>query len=229
MSSAMQSLEQLLGLSFADSTLLTRALTHRSFGVPHNERLEFLGDGMLNLAIADLLYQQFPNMPEGDLSRLRANLVNQTVLAEIATTLELGAVIRLGEGEIKTGGAGRPSILADTVESLIGAVFIDAGFAAARAFVARLFAERINNREALAPTKDAKTQLQEFLQSKHYPLPQYMVKRIEGAAHQQTFFVECITERPAHKVEGVGSTRRIAEQDAASKVLAKVGRESVVA
>jgi ribonuclease III len=224
MSSATQSLEQTLGHSFADPSLLTRALTHRSFGVPHNERLEFLGDGLLNLAIANLLYQKFPNMPEGDLSRLRANLVNQAVLAQIATDLHLGAAIRLGEGEIKTGGANRPSILADALESLIGAVFVDAGFDAAHAFVTRLFAQHIDNPLALAPTKDAKTQLQEFLQSKHYPLPQYMVKRIEGAAHQQTFFVECITERPAHKVEGVGSTRRIAEQDAASKVLAKLDK-----
>lgn len=222
MSRVEQSLTHSLGLAFTDPSLLTRALTHRSFGVPHNERLEFLGDGLLNLVIANLLYQKFPNMPEGDLSRLRANLVNQAVLAQIATDLALGAAIRLGEGEIKTGGASRPSILADALESLIGAVFVDAGFDAAHAFVARLFAQHIDNPRELAPTKDAKTQLQEFLQGKRYPLPQYMVKRIEGAAHQQTFFVECITERPAHKVEGVGSTRRIAEQDAASKVLVKL-------
>jgi ribonuclease III len=222
MTSARHPLEVTLGHAFVDTTLFMRALTHRSFGVPHNERLEFLGDGLLNLAIANLLYHKFPHMAEGELSRLRANLVNQSVLANIAMDIALGSMIRLGEGELKTGGANRPSILADTVESLIGAVFIDAGFGAANAVVTRLFANLIDNPDTLAPTKDAKTQLQEIMQGNHQALPQYMVKRIEGQAHQQTFFVECITERPAYKVEGQGSTRRLAEQDAATKVLAKM-------
>ncbi len=222
MTSAMHPLEVTLGHAFVDRTLFTRALTHRSYGVPHNERLEFLGDGLLNLAIANLLYNKFPHMVEGDLSRLRANLVNQSVLAKIATEIALGPMIRLGEGEIKTGGADRPSILADTIESLIGAVFVDAGFDAASGMVAKLFATIIENPETLAPTKDAKTQLQEIMQGNRQSLPQYMVKRIEGQAHQQTFFVECITERPAHKIEGQGSTRRLAEQDAATKILAKM-------
>jgi len=222
MTSATHPLEVTLGHAFVDSKLFARALTHRSVGVPHNERLEFLGDGLLNLAIANLLYNKFPQMAEGELSRLRANLVNQSVLAKIAADIALGDMIRLGEGELKTGGANRPSILANTVESLIGAVFIDAGFDAANAVVAKLFANIIDNPDTLAPTKDAKTQLQEIMQGQRQALPQYMVKRIEGQAHQQTFFVECITERPAHKVEGQGSTRRLAEQDAASKVLAKM-------
>lgn len=222
MTVVVHSLEKTLGHVFVDSGIFTRALTHRSFGTPHNERLEFLGDGLLNLAIANLLYNKFPQMAEGELSRLRANLVNQAVLAQIATDIALGQMIRLGEGEIKTGGASRPSILADTIESLIGAVFIDAGFEAANSVVAKLFAHLIDNPDRLAPTKDAKTQLQEIMQGNRQALPQYMVKRIEGQAHQQTFFVECITERPAHKVEGQGSTRRLAEQDAAAKVLAKM-------
>jgi len=219
---ALQSLEQKLGHRFADTTLFTRALTHRSYAAAHNERLEFLGDGLLNLSVAHLIFLKFPDMPEGDLSRLRANLVNQAVLAGIATDLQLGSVIKLGDGEIKTGGALRPSILADTLESLIGAVFIDAGFAAANAVVAKLFAPHVESPLQSVPTKDAKTLLQEYMQSQRQALPQYMVKRIEGQAHQQTFFVECITERPAHKVEGQGNTRRVAEQEAASKVLAKI-------
>ncbi len=222
MNVARHPLETKLGIKFADVAQLTQALTHRSFGTPHNERLEFLGDGFLNFAIARLIYDRFPAMPEGDLSRLRANLVNQAVLAQIATELELGTVLRLGEGEVKTGGAGRPSILADAVESLIGAVLVDAGHEAAANLVAQLFAHRIADPTQSVPVKDAKTQLQEFLQRKHQQLPQYAVKRIEGAAHQQQFFVECITERPAFKVEGSGITRRAAEQDAAAKILAKL-------
>ncbi|MEI6737112.1 MAG: ribonuclease III [Pseudomonadota bacterium] len=222
MGDARHPLELKLGHIFSDVTHLTRALTHRSFGVPHNERLEFLGDGLLNLAIAKLIYENFPAMPEGDLSRLRANLVNQTVLAQIATDLGLGAELRLGEGELKTGGASRPSILADAVESLIGAVFVDAGFDAANSLVVRLFCNRIEDPAQSVPTKDPKSKLQEWLQGKRQQLPQYMVKRIEGAAHQQMFYVECITERPAFKVEGCGITRRAAEQDAAAKVLAKL-------
>ncbi len=222
MNVARHPLETRLGIKFADVAHLTQALTHRSFGTPHNERLEFLGDGFLNLAIARLIYDRFPSMAEGDMSRLRANLVNQAVLAQVAAELELGAALRLGEGELKTGGAGRPSILADAIESLIGAVLIDAGHEAAAGLVTKLFAHRIEDPAQSVPLKDAKTQLQEWLQGKHQQLPQYAVKRIEGAAHQQTFFVECITERPAFKVEGCGITRRAAEQDAAAKVLAKL-------
>jgi ribonuclease III len=222
-----QTLLQIIGHRFNDPALLTCALTHRSFGVPHNERLEFLGDAMLNLAIAKLVYDKFPAMPEGDLSRLRANLVNQSALAGIAAQHDIGAMLRLGDGETKTGGASRPSILADAVESVIGAVYVDAGFDAALSVVGRLFSDLIAQPAQTLPTKDAKTQLQEIMQGRHYPLPQYMVKRIEGAAHQQLFFVECITERPACKVEGSGASRRIAEQDAATKVLAKLALSGV--
>ena len=222
MNEARHPLERRLDYAFVDPANLVRALTHRSFGAPHNERLEFLGDGLLNLAIAKLIFDRFPEMDEGDLSRLRANLVNQAVLAAIATELELGAALKMGEGEIKTGGALRPSILADALESVIGAVLVDSGFDAASALVARLFADRIADPVQAAPSKDSKTQLQEWLQSKHQPLPQYMVKRIEGAAHQQTFYVECVTERPAFMVEGTGTTRRAAEQDAAARVLARL-------
>ncbi len=222
MSAAAAALADRIGYRFENTALLVQAITHRSFGTPHNERLEFLGDAMLNLAIARLTYEKFPAMQEGELSRLRANLVNQSVLASIAEQLQIGEVLRLGEGEIKTGGASRPSILADAVESLIGAVFLDGGFDPASALVARLFATRLDAPEQNHPSKDAKTALQEWLQARRHALPQYMVKRIEGAAHQQVFFVECITERPAFKVEGRGATRRAAEQDAAEKVLAKI-------
>jgi ribonuclease III len=215
-------IEQRLEYTFRDPGLLSQAITHRSFGTPHNERLEFLGDGVLNLAIAKLIFTRFPDMPEGELSRLRANLVNQAVLAEIAGQIELGQQLRLGEGEIKTGGRARPSILADAVESLIGAVYQDRDYDAAYAVVSRLFARRLEDVAALTPTKDAKTALQEWLQGKKQPLPQYVVKRIEGASHQQTFFVECITERPAYKVEGSGVSRRAAEQDAAAKIMNKL-------
>jgi ribonuclease-3 len=227
MSASATTLAASVGYIFRDAALLTQALTHRSFGTPHNERLEFLGDAMLNLAIAKLTFEKFPAMPEGELSRLRANLVNQGVLAGIAEELGVGAALRLGEGEIKTGGASRPSILADAVESLIGAVFVDGGFDAASATVTRLFASRLDAPEQNHPSKDAKTALQEWLQARRHSLPLYMVKRVEGAAHQQTFFVECITERPAFKVEGTGVTRRAAEQDAAQKVLNKIHEKGI--
>lgn len=222
MSSAASELESRIGYTFRDASLLKQALTHRSFGVPHNERLEFLGDAMLNLAVARMAYVKFADMPEGDLSRVRANLVNQTSLASVAQALDIGTLLRLGEGEVKTGGASRASILADAVESLIGAVLLDGGEAAALAVVQQLFADKLDQPLSQGLQKDAKTALQEWLQARKYALPQYMVKRIEGAAHQQTFFVEAITERPAFKAEGQGSTRRIAEQDAAHKILLRL-------
>jgi ribonuclease III len=215
-------LSERLGHTFHHPDLLQQAITHRSFGMPHNERLEFLGDGVLNLAIATIIYEKFPAMPEGELSRLRANLVNQAVLADIANTLSIGEALRLGEGEIKTGGRARPSILADAVESIIGAVYVDGGYDAARQLVARLFNEKMNGVAEITPLKDAKTALQEWLQAKRQPLPLYVIKRIEGASHQQTFFVECITERPAFKVEGSGASRRAAEQDAAAKIMSRI-------
>jgi ribonuclease III len=227
MLTASHSLERALGHSFTAPTFLAQALTHRSFGTPHNERLEFLGDSVLNCAIAQFIFHRFSGMPEGELSRLRANLVNQNVLAEIATELDLGSRIRLGEGEVKTGGAQRPSILADAVEALLGAVFLDAGFDAASKVVERLFAARFDELSLTKPSKDAKTQLQEWLQAKHLPLPTYTVTKIEGEAHKQMFQVQCLVKMngAAQKAventvaTGKGVSRRIAEQEAATQVL----------
>ena len=215
-------LETRLGYTFSQPGLLTQALTHRSFGQPHNERLEFLGDSVLNCAVAKLLFESHADLPEGELSRLRANLVNQSVLAEIAADLQLGALLRLGDGEHKTGGASRPSILADAVEAVLGGIFLDAGFAATEQVVNTLFASRASTAEAGKAVKDAKTSLQEMLQARRLALPQYAVQKIEGAAHRQVFFVRC--EITSHHIvtEGQGATRRVAEQDAAARALASI-------
>ncbi len=221
---APNSLERMLGHSFAQQGLLSQALTHRSFSALHNERLEFLGDSVLNCAIAQFIFYRFTGMPEGELSRLRANLVNQNVLAEIAHELQLGPRLRLGEGELKTGGAERPSILADAVEALLGAVFLDAGFEAANKVVERLFAARLDQVSLSTPSKDAKTALQEWLQAKHLPLPAYTVTKIEGEAHKQLFQVQCLVDAAGAVSKtvavGKGVSRRTAEQEAASEVLA---------
>ncbi len=228
MLTAAHSLERKLGHNFTEASLLSQALTHRSFGTPHNERLEFLGDSILNCAIAQFIFHRFVGMPEGELSRLRANLVNQNVLAEIAAELALGSHLRLGEGELKTGGAERPSILADAVEALLGAVFLDAGFDAASKVVERLFAARLDEVSLAKPSKDAKTLLQEWLQAKHLPLPTYTVMKIEGEAHKQLFQVQCLVKMDASPAGAVGGStaaagkgvsRRIAEQEAATQVL----------
>jgi ribonuclease III len=219
----LESLERKFGHVFADRALLNQALTHRSFSSPHNERLEFLGDSVLNCAVAALIYARFPEMPEGELSRLRANLVNQSVLAEVANELGVGGLLRLGEGEVKTGGAARPSILADALEAMLGAVYLDDGFARACAVVETLFSGRVGDISEHAPSKDSKTALQEWCQSRRVGLPQYSVIRIEGEAHRQMFFVACEVAKPnaaeSIKGEGHGNSRRIAEQEAARKVL----------
>lgn len=220
-------LETRLGHRFAEPALLTQALTHRSFGLPHNERLEFLGDSVLNCAIAALIYGQYPEMPEGQLSRLRANLVNQASLADIAVTLGLGNLLRLGEGEHKTGGAGRPSILADAVEALLGAIFIDAGFDKAAATVQLLFAQRLESVDDGKPAKDAKTALQEWLQARRLPLPDYAVLKIEGQAHRQKFYVRCEIPSQGATAVGLGHSRRAAEQDAATQVFACINEQSI--
>lgn len=216
----MKGLQQALAHQFADPFLLQTALTHRSHSTPHNERLEFIGDGVLNCVVATLLYQRFPQLPEGDLSRLRANLVRKETLHEIALELKLGDKIRLGEGELKSGGHQRPSILADTLEALFGAVFLDAGFDAAAALIGRLFAPRL---ETLTPggqsIKDAKTRLQEYLQGKRQPLPKYTLLSTQGEAHAQQFRVECEVASLRLKGEGAGGSRRAAEQEAAARVL----------
>lgn len=195
--------------------LLRQALTHRSHSVPHNERLEFLGDSVLNCAVAALIFRHFPDLTEGSLSRVRANLVNQKVLAELAQTLELGKLIRLGEGELRSGGDRRPSILADALEAVLGAIYLDGGFKQAEKIVANLFAPSLQELDARTLGKDPKTLLQEYLQSRRLALPQYAVVATSGEAHQQQFQVECVISKPDIRTLGEGATRRSAEQHAA--------------
>jgi ribonuclease-3 len=208
-------LQEGLGYQFHDARLLRQALTHRSHGTPHNERLEFLGDGVLNCIIAAELYTRFARLQEGELSRLRASLVREQRLHELATRLALGEQLRLGEGELKSGGFRRPSILADALEALIGAVYLDGGFAAARAVVARLYEPLLATLDPRGADKDPKTQLQEWLQSRKYALPQYSVIATLGAAHEQRFEVECLVRELAVRTVGSGASRRLAEQAAA--------------
>jgi ribonuclease-3 len=215
-------LERRLGHRFVDPQLARQALTHRSFGTPHNERLEFLGDSLLNCAVATLLYERFPRLPEGDLSRLRAALVNQASLSEVALDLGLGDRLRLGEGELKSGGFRRPSILADGLEAVLGAVFLDSGFEATRAAVERLLSGKLE-RAANAPVdKDPKTALQEHLQGRGLPLPRYSVQKTEGEAHEQTFVVECRVDDLGLAATGRGASRRAAEQAAAQEIIARL-------
>jgi ribonuclease-3 len=208
-------LADITGYRFRNAELLRQALTHRSFGVPHNERLEFLGDGVLNCVVAATLFERFPQLPEGDLSRLRASLVNQQTLYEIAQHSGLGGEMLLGEGELKSGGAQRPSILADALEALIGAAFLDGGFAAAQAMVLHLFERQLREADPQTIGKDAKTLLQEFLQARRIALPQYTVVATAGEAHEQNFRVECAIPELKIRTHGEGSSRRSAEQVAA--------------
>ncbi len=216
---ALSTLTAALGHSFADRALLQTALTHRSFGVPNNERLEFIGDGVLNCVIAVALFRRYPDLAEGDLSRMRANLVRQDALHRLALSLNLGDSLRLGEGELKSGGNQRPSILADALEALIGAVYLDAGFEVAQAVIARLYLPLFDELSSGPVTKDAKTTLQEWLQGRKKPLPRYHVIEASGAAHEQRFEVACEIENPALRTTGRGSSRRLAEQDAADRAL----------
>jgi len=210
--------------TFADFQLLRRALTHRSHGSAHNERLEFLGDSVLNCAIALALYSRFPELSEGELSRLRAGLVSGQSLAAVGEALEIGTHILLGEGELRSGGTRRPSILADAVEAVIGAVFIDGGFDAARCLVQRLFADAIQAIDPAKSGKDPKTLLQELLQGRRLPLPQYTVLEILGEAHRQVFRVECSSPELNLRTLGEGTSRRIAEQEAARQAYEKALR-----
>ena len=219
MSDSFLALQTRLQHRFTQPALLSRALTHRSFSADHYERLEFLGDSVLGLAISDLLYARLGSLPEGDLSRVRANLVKQDTLHQLAVGLGLPELLRLGEGEMRSGGQKRPSILADALEAVIGAVYLDAGFGPAQALVQRLFqAVEINpNMDAIG--KDPKTALQEWLQGRKMKLPQYKVIATLGAAHKQTFDVECEIPELRLSERGIGGSRRAAEQAAAIAML----------
>ena len=218
-------LEQAIGHTFSNSSLLLTALTHRSHSSPHNERLEFLGDSILNAVIARQLFDRFPAIPEGDLSRLRANLVRQESLHRLALSLSLGKDLRLGEGELKSGGAQRPSILADALEALFGALWLDAGFDAASAVIVRLYGDMLGAIVPGQPIKDAKTRLQEYLQGRHLPLPSYLVVQVRGEAHDQEFTIHCQVSGLSEPVVGTGSSRRKAEQAAAEQALKKLELE----
>lgn len=207
--------EQRFGYTFTDQSLLRRALTHRSHSATHNERLEFLGDSALNCAVAFALYEKFPDLPEGELSRLRASLVSQPALAAMAQRLALGAHLMLGEGEIKSGGAQRPSILSDAFEAVLGAIMLDGGFEAVRGVVQRVFGDSLAAISPASAGKDPKTLLQEWLQQRRQPLPNYVVSAIRGEAHDQQFEVECVVAHLNIRCIGHGSSRRRAEQDAA--------------
>lgn len=212
-------LQERLQHRFGDARLLARALTHRSFSADHNERLEFLGDSVLNLAVASLLFQRLGSLPEGDLSRVRANLVKQDTLHRIALELKLNDVLRLGEGEARSGGHLRPSILADTLEAIIGAVHLDAGYEKAEALVHRLYRDVEINPGMAQAAKDPKTELQEWLQGRKMKLPVYRVAATLGAAHKQTFNVECEISELGVVERGIGASRRAGEQAAAAAAL----------
>ena len=218
----LDALQARLGHRFADERLLQRALTHRSFGADHNERLEFLGDAVLNLAVSTLLFERFSGSDEGDLTRVRAHLVREDSLHRAALALGLPDVLRLSDGEARGGGALRPSILADAVEALIGAIYSDAGFDPAVALVRQLFGELITSTEADSWSKDAKTELQEWLQARRLPVPGYRILATRGQAHAQTFDVECAVPALGLTEQGEGRSRRVAEQEAARRMLAKL-------
>lgn len=217
-------LQQAIGYDFRRAELLAQALTHRSYGALHNERLEFLGDGVLNCVIAAELFERFEKRTEGDLSRLRAQLVRQEALHQLAQALGLGDCLLLGEGELKSGGFSRPSILADAFEALIGAVFLDGGFFAARDAIRRLYEPLLGGLDAGAPAKDPKTLLQELLQARRIALPRYSVVAARGAAHSQLFEVECLIPELSLRTVGNGSNRRAAEQEAALRAFEQIRR-----
>lgn len=218
-SDGLSALQARLQHSFSDPSLLTRAVTHRSFSADHNERLEFLGDSVLNLSVAHLLYERLSALPEGDLSRIRANLVKQDTLHQLAVELGLPGVVRLGEGEVRSGGHKRPSILADALEAVLGAVYLDAGYPAAQALVQRLFQAVEINPQMQASAKDPKTELQEWLQGRKMKLPLYRVVATLGVAHKQTFDVECEIPELQLVERGIGGSRRAGEQAAAAAML----------
>jgi ribonuclease-3 len=212
-------LQKRLNHVFSSPKLLERAITHRSFTSDHNERLEFLGDSVLNLAVSGLLFEKLSQLPEGDLSRVRANLVKQDTLFQIASSLGLSGCLRLGDGEKRSGGHKRPSILADALEAVIGAVYLDAGFDTANALVRRLYSGLELNAQMSAMGKDPKTELQEWLQARKMKLPIYRVVATLGEAHKQTFDVECTVQETGRSERGIGASRRAGEQAAAAAML----------
>ncbi len=218
----LESVQAHLGYRFRDERLLASALTHRSAAAEHNERLEFLGDAVLNLAVSSLLFERFGNSDEGDLTRVRAHLVREDSLHRLALVLELPLALRLSEGEARSGGAQRASILADAVEAIIGAAFIDGGFEAARALVQQWFGELIASTEPEGWTKDPKTELQEWLQARRLPVPAYRIVATRGQAHAQTFNVECAATTLSLAAQGEGRSRRAAEQQAARNLLLRL-------
>jgi ribonuclease-3 len=224
--SALSELQIRRGYAFRQHALLQQAVTHRSFSADHNERLEFLGDSVLNLSVAHMLYAQLANLPEGDLSRVRANLVKQDTLHQLAKTLDLPAVMRLGEGEMRSGGQSRPSILADALEAIIGAVYLDGGYKDAQDLVERLFAKVDIKPDMQAAGKDPKTELQEWLQGRKLALPKYTVVGTSGAAHRQQFEVSCEVTELRQTQQGSGASRRAAEQAAAAAMLQTLKSES---
>lgn len=215
-------LREALGYEARDLSLFSAALTHRSATGPNNERLEFLGDAVVNLVVAELLYRRFPRASEGDLSRLRARVVSREPLAEVAAHLKLGEVLQLGSGELKSGGFRRQSILADALEAVCGALFLDGGLPVAEQAIARLLTPRIAALPDPTTLKDAKTRLQEYLQARSLTLPHYRVERVEGEPHAQTFRVSCEVESLGRCVHGGGSSRRRAEQEAAERMLREI-------
>lgn len=219
----LERLSRTLGYRFSDPALLQAALTHRSAGGENNERLEFLGDAVLGFVVSQWLYEHFPAAREGELSRLRANLVRRDSLAEIARGLELGQYLKLGSGELKSGGHRRDSILADALEALFGAILLDSDIGRCSDCILRLYAERFKNLPSAARLKDAKTRLQEYLQSRRLELPVYQVRDVSGKAHSQRFVVECRVQGLEQVSEGCGSSRRRAEQAAAQAMLGQLG------
>ncbi len=218
-------LAESLSYEFHDANLLQQALTHRSCAGENNERLEFLGDAVLDVVISEAVYRAHPNAPEGDLSKLRASLVKAKSLAELAMGLGLGEHLILGGGERKSGGHRRESILADALEALFGAVYLDAGFDAAAAVIARAFGDRLSNLPSIDDLRDPKTRLQEWLQGRGFGLPEYELVKVSGKAHRQQFEISCSIQHGGRVSTGSGTTRRKAEQESARNMLAVLGEE----
>ena len=218
-------LNKALDYRFNDARLLGQALTHRSAPGDNNERLEFLGDAVLDFVISEVVFRAFPMAPEGDLSRLRASLVKDTSLAALAADLGLGEHLTLGSGERKTGGHRRESILADALEAIFGAVYLDAGFDAAAKVIASTFGDRLQNFPTIESLRDPKTRLQEWLQARQMGLPEYDLVEVTGKAHKQTFEVSCSVTTISSSTRGFGTTRRNAEQESAEKMLLKLAED----